>query len=232
LIYSDYEKSLRGLDIPAGGAHYRAFVGPPERYDIVGAVQFNLLTYLGLRDNHYLLDIGCGSLRSGRLFITYLLPGRYYGIEPARWLIEDGIKYEIGEDIIDIKKPTFSYDDSFNLSQFKRNFDFVIAQSIFTHSPPNDIVKCLNEAKKVMLPTSIFAANFLEGSQNFKGETWVYPGCITYTSEYLNDLVREKEFNCIITPKSEVNNLRWLIVAHQGNNKLPKELETTDIRFW
>ena len=122
MISNNDEKSLRGLDNLSGAFHYRAFVGPPERYDLVGALQFNLITYLGLRDTHYLLDIGCGSLRSGRLFISYLLPGRYYGIEPAHWLIEDGIKHEIGEDLIKIKRPTFSYENSFELSQFGRNF--------------------------------------------------------------------------------------------------------------
>ena len=42
----------------AGSAHYRGFVGAPERYDILGALQFKLLTTLGLREYHSLLDIG------------------------------------------------------------------------------------------------------------------------------------------------------------------------------
>ena len=45
--------------------HYKAYVGPPSVYDLVGAMQFNLLTSFGLRDFHKLLDIGCGSLRAG-----------------------------------------------------------------------------------------------------------------------------------------------------------------------
>ncbi|HVB80654.1 MAG TPA: hypothetical protein VNE82_12010 [Candidatus Binataceae bacterium] len=28
----------------ADDAHYRAFVGPPDRYDLIAALQFNLLT--------------------------------------------------------------------------------------------------------------------------------------------------------------------------------------------
>ena len=72
-------------DLPAEGmASYRNFVGPQERYDIVSAMTFNLLTTLGLRQHHRVLDIGCGSLRNGRLLIPYLDPGNYVGFEPNR----------------------------------------------------------------------------------------------------------------------------------------------------
>jgi hypothetical protein len=59
-------------NLGAGAAHYTAFVGPPDQYDLMGATQFRLLTTLGLRDYHRLLDFGCGSLRVGRLLISYL----------------------------------------------------------------------------------------------------------------------------------------------------------------
>ena len=48
----------------------------------MGATQFALLSALGLPEDDRLLDIGCGSLRGGRLFITYLAEGGYTGIEP------------------------------------------------------------------------------------------------------------------------------------------------------
>ena len=123
-----------GIGLSPGSRHYRAFVGPPEKYDLVAAMQFNLLTALGLREHHYLLDIGCGSLRAGRLFIPYLLPDRYCGIEPEQWLIEEGIEREVGQDLIKIKRPSFSNDPDFSLSSFDRTFDFLLAQSIFSHT--------------------------------------------------------------------------------------------------
>ena len=75
----------------------------PSNTIFMGATQFRLLTTLGLKEQHWLFDFGCGSLRVGRLLIPYLLPGRYYGLEPNRWLIEDGIAHELGSTIIDIK---------------------------------------------------------------------------------------------------------------------------------
>ena len=57
--------------LQAGDSHYMAYVGPPGQYDFVGATQFRLLSTLGLRADHSLLDFGCGSLRAGRLFLSY-----------------------------------------------------------------------------------------------------------------------------------------------------------------
>ena len=40
-----------GLGLKPGDAQYRAYVGPPEDYDLVAAMTFNLLTTLGLRQH-------------------------------------------------------------------------------------------------------------------------------------------------------------------------------------
>lgn len=61
-----------GVGLKPGDAHYGAYVGPPEDYDLIAAMSFNLLTTLGLRQHYTLFDVGCGSLRIGRLLIPYL----------------------------------------------------------------------------------------------------------------------------------------------------------------
>ena len=87
--------------------NHRRFVGPNWRWDVVAANQFNLLTFAGLRKEHKLLDFGCGSLRAGRLFIPYLEPNCYYGIEPNKWLIDEAIEKEFGDyDLINLKNPS------------------------------------------------------------------------------------------------------------------------------
>jgi len=45
------------------------------------------------------------SIVDGRLLIPYLFPGRYYGLEPNRWLIEDGIIRQLGTELIELKRP-------------------------------------------------------------------------------------------------------------------------------
>ena len=73
-------------ELQPGDLEHRAFVGPPKRYERMGHLQLQTLIQLGLRPQHRLLDIGCGSLRAGKRFIPYLDAERYFGIEPNEWL--------------------------------------------------------------------------------------------------------------------------------------------------
>ena len=168
---------------------HRSFVGPAKNYDILGALQFNLLVNLGLRERNSMLDIGCGSLRGGRLFIIYLLNGRYFGIEPESWLIQEGIEKEIGSDAIRIKQPVFSSTSDFDLSTFGKTFDFLLAQAVFTHASQGQIRKCLSEARRVMNPDAIFAATIMEGKDIYEGSEWTYPSMATYPLNYFLKLV-------------------------------------------
>jgi len=208
-----------GKGLRPGARHYRAFVGWPETYDIVSAMQFNLLTQLGLREHHTLLDIGCGSLRAGRLFIPYLMPGRYFGMEPNNWLVEDGIKHEIGQDMINLKRPKFNNDSEFTLSEFGQTFDFIVAQSIFSHAAPAQIARCLKEARDVMTPTSIFAATFVRGTENHAGNTWVYPGCVQYTLDYMTDISAQHGLACVPIGWKHPNNQSWVVITDPSNTK-------------
>ena len=104
---ASHDQEDLGLGLKPGDRHYRAYVGPPEDYDLIAAMTFNLLTTFGLRQHHSLLDVGCGSLRIGRLLIPYLNRGRYFGVEPNEWLVEEGIKRELGEALLEIKRPIF-----------------------------------------------------------------------------------------------------------------------------
>lgn len=217
--FGSLEEQL-GKHLAPGSHHYRAFVSPPDKYDLVSALQFSLLSFLGLREEHYLLDIGCGSLRGGRLFIPYLLRGRYFGIEPEQWLIEEGIKHELGQAIIELKQPTFYNDRSFNLQHFQREFDFLLAQSIFSHASQVQIHACLAAASKVMKPQAIFVANFVESEVNYTGDEWVYPGGSTYTLEFMSQMVADHGLTCIPLDWPHPVNLKWIAIVrpeHAGS---------------
>jgi predicted TPR repeat methyltransferase len=203
---------------------YRSFVGPEDKYDLIGAHQFNLLTFYGLREHHTLLDIGCGSLRAGRLFMPYLLPGKYFGTEAEKWIVEDGIKNNIGNDMLQIKKPTFSYDKSFNLSKLNKKFDFILAQSVFSHISSNQIEKCLFEANEVMMPHSIFFASFKEGNENYEGEDPIYPETVAYTLDHIRKLVEDSGMFCVrLDWKHPRGGKPWIAIVKEKNMvNLPK----------
>ncbi|HEX8233100.1 MAG TPA: class I SAM-dependent methyltransferase [Caulobacteraceae bacterium] len=177
-----------------GDEHYTAYVGPPTDYDLMGASQFRLLCALGLREHHDLLDFGCGSLRAGRLFIPYLNPGRYHGVEPNRWLIEDAVAREVGADQIRIKRPVFLHNDDFRVDGFGKRFDFILAQSILSHTARDLALRVLVRFGHVLKPTGLIACTFVHEwpGQPTQGDAgWVYPSCVDYRPQHVLDLIGE-----------------------------------------
>jgi len=195
---------------------YRSWVGPPEIYDRVAAMQFNILTSIGLREHHFLLDIGCGSLRAGRLLIPYLLPGRYYGIEPEQSVLREGIENELGRDAIRIKRPTFSYDDRFRLSVFGRDFDVIVAHSIFTHAAVGQIRTCLAEAKSVLRDDGTMAATFIARPHDYEGSGWTR-GVAGYRPKSMIAMIGEAGLDVAPLDWPHPNERqRWLLIRHDG----------------
>lgn len=176
--------------LQAGDLHYLAYVGPPQQYDLMGATQFRLLTTLGLRACHRVLDIGCGSLRAGRLLIPYLDIGGYVGVEPNRWLIDDAIQREVGRDLVLLKKPEFHELSDFKFRQVTTGkFDYILAQSILSHTGHNLVEVFLLEAKKVLHDEGLMVVTFVCGDRDFAGDGWIYPGVVTYRSETIADMI-------------------------------------------
>jgi cyclopropane fatty-acyl-phospholipid synthase-like methyltransferase len=168
--------------------NYRSAVGPERVYDVRGALQFCTMIELGLRDTHTMLDIGCGSLRGGRLFIAYLRRGKYYGVEPNMELVRAGIENELGLDILKVKAPTFSDTSMFEFSKLGKEFDYLLAQSIFSHTTQDQVHLCIKEAERVMHDTSVFVANFKVGEEDYTGDSWHYPRTIRYTEKFFVDI--------------------------------------------
>jgi hypothetical protein len=180
-----------GQNASPGSRHYRAFVGDTQTYDVFSHMQFSLMTLLGLREGNTLLDIGCGSLRAGKLFLIYLLPDRYFGIEPEQWLVEEGIQRELGRELVERRRPRFLFDGNFSCTSFGVPFDYIIAQSIFSHASLAQIRRCLSQARASMKDTSLFAASFVEGNHDYSGDRWVYPDTIRYRAATIERLAAE-----------------------------------------
>ncbi|MDB3958583.1 hypothetical protein N9408_06700 [Opitutales bacterium] len=168
--------------------NYREFVGPSDEYDMNAGLQFSMLIHLGLREHHKLLDIGCGSLRGGRLYIPYLNSKNYFGIEPERWLVDKGIEYEVGHDILSKKKPNFIYSTHFPCNKFDISFDYLLAQGVFTHSPKNYIENCVKNASMCMLDTSLFVFTYFQDDTDHVGTDWLYPSTSQFKKETMSEI--------------------------------------------
>lgn len=186
------EVETLGLDVPPGQGHYRAYVGPPGDYDLVAAMTFGLLTVLGLRQHHRLLDIGCGSLRVGRLLIPYLNRGCYTGLEPNAWLIQDGIDREVGQDQIRIKEPHFVIaDNGAGLAEDDKRFEYLLAQSIFSHCGVDLLDRWLSEASPLLVDSGALVATYVDGPADTDRSGWIYPECVALSEATVSDTARK-----------------------------------------
>ena len=192
---------------------HRRYVGNEAYYDLASALQFSLLTALGLREHHYLLDIGCGSLRAGRLFIPYLARGHYFGVEPIEWLVKKGLDEELGRSIVEIKRPTFLQSDRFEFGRFGRTFDFLIAQSIFSHTSQAQLRTCLAEAKRVMTPGSIFAATFFEDLTDYTGSRFATRA--GYRMSTMRRLIEEQGLVMRTIDWDHQDLQRWILISRE-----------------
>lgn len=189
-----------GLEYPPGHEHYRAYVGPPEDYDLVAAMTFGLLTTLGMRQHHRVLDIGCGSLRVGRLLLPYLNRRGYTGLEPNGWLVAEGIRHEIGQDQVDIKQPRFVFEENASVLVAEgARFDYMVAQSIFSHCGPDLLDAWLAQAARLLDEKSVLVATFIEGAEDNDRHGWIYPDCVAYLPATLARLAASHglEFNIL-----------------------------------
>ncbi|MDE1932083.1 MAG: class I SAM-dependent methyltransferase, partial [Alphaproteobacteria bacterium] len=161
---------LEAKSLPAGAVHYTAYVGPPDQFDLMGATQFHLLVTLGLREFHNVLDFGCGSLRAGRLLIPYLASGRYHGVEPNVWLVEDAIERQLGADLIALKRPQFHAFDDFRAERCGVEFDFILAQSIFSHCGADLVATALRGIRPTLTPSGLALVTLLHPGQDGTAE--------------------------------------------------------------
>lgn len=207
-----------GLGLKPGDPQYRAYVGPPADYDLIAAMTFNLLTTLGLRQDHSLLDVGCGSLRVGRLLIPYLNRGKYFGIEPNEWLVREGIRRELGEALVQIKRPTFFFSDSADtITQVKTAFDFALAQSIFSHCGLDLIKSWLSAISRSLAPHGALVATFLIGEEDSARTGWIYPECVNYRPATLERAAKDVNLRFEILDWKHPRQT-WALFAASGFN--------------
>ena len=146
----------------AVGSHTR------ESWMELGKLQFDYAVSHGLKPDMRMLEIGCGNLRAGRLFIDYLEPGNYYGIDISPDILlaaED----TIAEQGIAAKLPHLTLVTDLRL-QFLPDaaFHFVHAHSVFSHSPIEVIDQCFAHVGRVMTADGFFDFTFdrTEGSEH------------------------------------------------------------------
>jgi ubiquinone/menaquinone biosynthesis C-methylase UbiE len=126
----------------------------------VGQMQFDYLSAHGLKPGMRILEIGCGNLRAGRLFIEHLDDGNYYGIDISPDILVAALD-TISEYSLQTKLPRLTLVDDLKLGFLPDHaFDVVHAHSVFSHSPLDVITECLQHVGRIMAPGGFFDFTF------------------------------------------------------------------------
>jgi SAM-dependent methyltransferase len=134
----------------------------------IGQLQFDYLISHGLKPDLRMLEIGCGNLRAGRLFIDHLDPGNYYGVDisPEILLAAQDTVARCG---LQAKLPHLTLVRDLRLAFLPNGqFDVVHAHSVFSHSPIEVIGECLAHIGRIMAPGGFFDFTFdrTEGAEH------------------------------------------------------------------
>ncbi|MGV9596915.1 class I SAM-dependent methyltransferase [Streptosporangium sandarakinum] len=161
----------------ARGAHSATGSRSHRRWLAIGQMQFDYLVRHGLAPGHRMLEIGCGNLRAGRLFIGHLDTGDYYGVD-----ISPDILFAAQDVVADYglreKLPHLAVIRDMRFEFLPDGmFDVVHAHSVFSHSPPEVIEECFEHIGRIMKPDGWFDFTFdrTEGQEHqVLGEDFYY----------------------------------------------------------
>jgi hypothetical protein len=95
-----------------------------------------------------------------------------------------------------LKRPTFLHHSNFSATAFGVSFDYILAQSIFSHAGRDVVSRCLGEFQSCLEKSGLILATFVQPHQlgtteDFDGSGWVYPLCVTYKLETVMAMIED-----------------------------------------
>jgi SAM-dependent methyltransferase len=159
----DYAKPFTEEQVRTGRHRERA----GGLWDELGRLQLDFMLSQGLEPSSRLLDVGCGPLRAGIRFVDYLEPGNYYGVDVNASLLDAGYEVELPDRLREkLPRDHLRATDRFDCD-FGVEFDFAIAQSLFTHISLSHVRLCLYRIAARMRPDGRLFATFFEAPAQF-----------------------------------------------------------------
>lgn len=202
--------------------NYQTFVGPSDNWNTIPRLVIKHLFKNGLSPETRLLDIGCGSLRTGRFLIPFLNTGNYYGLEPEQIMVEEGLKNELIPGIVEFKKPVFYFNKDFDIPDI--TVDIAIAIQVFIHCGPEQLKQCLEMLTRHLDKNGIFLLSLNIGDvdrlEDKQGIYYSYRGASHAGAYYKQDTI-EKIFNEYDFAINHVFKYLWIAKRQQFSSKRP-----------
>lgn len=144
---------------------FRALVGPPEDFERMRDWQFQFLQNEGLTPEDTLLDLGCGVCRGGTAFIDYLEPGNYVGMDISSRALQHAHRHihELG---LGSKSPTLIQNDDLSFADVDGlDADYLLAQSVWSHLPPDRLDDCLANMGRALDGNGTVLATYVQADE-------------------------------------------------------------------
>jgi hypothetical protein len=92
--------------------------------------------------------------------------------------------------LVRLKRPTFSTISDFGLSALGERFDFVMAQSIFSHTFRDLALQGLTGVRDCLADEGLLFATFNEHAEptGDEGSGWIYPGRARFTWDQFREI--------------------------------------------
>ena len=188
---------LRRLVPPMREKHFLGeMVGPARYWDRIQEYQFNVLTKIGLKPHHRLLDMGCGPLSGGLVFIPYLKSGNYFGVDLRKECIQEAYNQLAKAGLAD-KNPTLIVSSTFGQEELDgHKFDYIWISQLLYHLDDQKTEHFFEEASGRMNPGSKLYGDILGRPNNLKPDS-SWQGFLFYerSPDYYLELAKRYNLN-------------------------------------
>ena len=162
--------------------------------------------------------------------IHFLDRGRYFGIEPAAFMLRKGIEHVLEPAAREEKQPRFDTNDRFDFSVFGEKFDVVLARSIWTHASKAQVQTMLDGFAANSSPEAFFLTSYLPASfwtmrtRDYQGDQWIgrshqssEPGLVYHSFGWIKEQVEARGMFVTQLPDLILNKQHWLRISRVGD---------------
>jgi SAM-dependent methyltransferase len=148
-----------------------SLVGPENCWEELIQYQFNLLTGIGVKPEHSLLDIGCGALTTGLKLIPFLDRGNYVGVDLRTEPLNEAYRLISKHGLVG-KNPTLINSSTLGKEELTgRKFDWIWMSQLSYHFDDGLISKLFEQAARALLPSGSLVFDIMDPKRILPGSS-------------------------------------------------------------